>query len=83
MESKELVPRNRVMLDEVKGMLQGTQLRMEESMKLLTLTPETLPLITLFPLLYVAWSNDDIEVKELQVILEVAKDHRTLRRSRT
>jgi len=75
MESKELVPRNRVMLDEAKGMLQGTRLRMEESMKLLGLTPETLPLITLFPLLYVAWSNDDIEVKELQVILEVAKDH--------
>ncbi|MCB9642205.1 MAG: hypothetical protein H6728_03960 [Myxococcales bacterium] len=75
MASKDLVPRNKLMLEEAKGMLQNTKQEMEDAMKMLGLTPETLPLITIFPLLYVAWSNDKFDDKQLQVILEVAEEH--------
>ena len=75
MESKKLVRQDQAMLTEAKGMLVKTRQQMEEAMKTLGLTPETLPLITLFPLLYVAWADESIAAQELKVIYEVAEEH--------
>lgn len=44
------------------------------AMDVLSLTPETLPLLTLFPVLYVAWADHQIDPSELQTILDMAQE---------